>query len=118
MAKQFTRGATVHISLTFRDHLGAPIQPSGANVTLSFVPLNSDPPIRNFLSYALAANSEPGAIDWIYDWDSAVAEPGSIFGHAVTADVPVSAVDFEFRLVANRANKELAGDDCGPVLGY
>ena len=114
--KQFVRDAGIHISVTFLDSTGAIVTPTGANVTLSFVPKNhtSLAPERTFITYALVAPSSP-ATDWTYDWDSSIAEPGVVWGHAVTTtlDVPVSSVDFSFRLIANRANKELAGDDCG-----
>jgi hypothetical protein len=43
---------------------------------------------------------------WIADWDSRVADPGAVYVHAQTGgDVPVSSIDFEFRLTANHANR-------------
>lgn len=117
--KQFTRGASVHISVTFQDHSGAIVTPTGANVTLSYVPLNADPPDRVFTTYALTADALPNTTDWVYDWDSSIASAGVVYGTAftTTVGVPVSKVDLQFRLTANRANKELAGDDCSGT-GY
>ena len=114
--KQFVRGAGVHISVTFLDITGAIVTPTGANVTLSYVPkstVNFDNQ-RTFLTFPLVAPTAP-ATDWTFDWDSSVSEPGVVSCHAVTTtfNTPVSSVDFSFRLIANRANKELAGDDCG-----
>lgn len=112
--KNFVRGAGVNIAITFKDDTGAIVNPTGANVTISFVPKNNTDvsPQRSFVTYAMTA---PGAgqTAWTYNWDSSVAEPGAIYGNAVTTTVnqPVSSVDFSFRLTANRANKELAGDD-------
>ena len=49
--------------------------------------------------------------DWTYQWDSRGASAGVIPVHAQTEDgQPMAAVDAEFRLKANRANKELTGD--------
>ena len=73
--KQFVRDALVfHISVTFLDSTGAIVTPTGANVTLSFVPKNhtSLAPERTFITYALVAPSSP-ATDWTYDWDSSIA---------------------------------------------
>lgn len=113
--KQFVRGAGVHISVTFKDTAGSTVTPTGANVTISFVPKNNTNLAgqRSFLTFAMIENPAAGATDWIYDWDSSVAEPGIISCHVVTttANVPISSTDFSFRLTANRANKELAGDD-------
>ena len=49
--------------------------------------------------------------DWIYEWDSSVASPCVISVHAQTnGGPPTSSIDAEFRLKANRANRELTGD--------
>lgn len=113
--KQFVRGAGVHLSVTFKDNTGAIVTPTGANVTISFVPKNNTNLAgqRTFVTVALSQNPLPNTTDWVYDWDSSVAEPGIISCHAVTTtpNIPISSVDFSFRLTANRANKELAGDD-------
>jgi hypothetical protein len=109
--KNFVRGASVHIALTFYDATGNVVTPTGANVTLSYIPIASDPPERTFVTYALIKDGSGS--DWYYDWDSSVATIGPVYGHAVTTTPaqPVSSVDFGFRLTANRANKELSGDD-------
>lgn len=116
--KNFVRGAGIHIAVTFKNADGNPVTPTGANITLSYVPRSPGTCERTFLTYPMAANTTPGTFDWLYDWDSSVSEPGVIYATAATADTPASKVDFEFRLTANRANKELAGDDGAPVMGY
>lgn len=110
--KNFVRGSNVHISVTFFDEDGDVIQPAAANVTISYVPKNNTTQgaLRTFITYALVAPTSP-ATDWTYDWDSSVSEPGVVDCNAVTTDTPAAAVDFQFRLTANRANRELAGDD-------
>ena len=107
--KNIVRGSAVNIAITFYDNKGAIVTPTGANATLSYIPLGSDPGDRTFQTYALTQSGN----EWTYDWDSSVSEPVQVYGHAVTTtpNVPVSSVDFEFRLTANRANKELSGDD-------
>ena len=115
--KNFVRDAGIHISITFMDKDNNIVQPTGANVTLSYVPLNQSTSFtdgnRTFLTFPLTKNPVAGSNDWILDWDSTVSEPFVVFGHAVTTTVgmPIAAVDFAFRLVANKSNRELAGDD-------
>lgn len=112
--KNFVRGASVHISVTFKDEGGNIIQPSGANLTISFRPkVNTNlQGLHSFVTVALVAPTSP-ATDWTYDWDSSVADPSVITCHAVTTtpNAPISSVDFSFRLVANRANREINGDE-------
>lgn len=113
--KSFVRGASVHIRVWFKDASGDPVVPSAANVTLSFMPKNNTllMPPRTFLTYPLAQNPTLNATDWFVDWDSSISEPCIVFGNAVTASSsgPIAAQDFSFRLTANTANKQLAGDD-------
>jgi hypothetical protein len=115
--KNFVRDATIHVSITFFDINENVVTPTGANVTLSYVPLGQLQHLgdcqRTFTTYALIKNPAAGAVDWIFDWDSSISEPIVVHGHAVTTTpvTPVSSVDFQFRLTANRANRELAGDD-------
>lgn len=113
--KQFIRDASVHIAITFYDSSGAIVSPSGANVTLSYVPLGSgsdgfdsrdDFLEPTFVTFALTQSGT----EWTFDWDSSIAEPGIVSGHAITTGGLASSVDFSFRLIANRANKLLAGD--------
>jgi len=111
--KTFTRGSNVNVSVMFFDSGGGVITPTGAQVTFSYVPLNAEPPCPIFLTFDLA---QVGT-SWVYDWDSAVASAGVVTGHAETNDKPDAAVDFQFRVVANTANKELAGD-YGMGTGY
>ncbi len=111
--KNFFRGSNVHIGVTFYDSDGGVITPTGAKATISYVPLNSETSDRTFITYDLVQ----ATTIWSYDWDSSIAEPGAVYVHAATNDTPTSTVDFEFRLTANRANKELFGDDCAPVSG-
>lgn len=105
--KTFIRGSTVRLKFNFYDSTKTIVNPAnGANVTLSYIPLGGCDP--TFSTYALTQSTN----DWIYDWDSSVSEPCTVYAHAATvAPAPISTVDDEFRLRANRANKELAGDD-------
>lgn len=111
--KTFTRGSNVNISVTFYDSAGGLITPTAAQVTLSYVPHGTDPPCPIFITYALTQSGSA----WTYDWNSSAAGAGVVSGHAETADIPDAAVDFEFRVTAGRANKELAGD-VGTGTGY
>ena len=99
--------------MTFYDSAGTVITPTGARVTLSYVPLNVDPPCPLPVTYALTQSGTA----WFYNWDSSAASAGVVTGHADTNDSPDAAVDFEFRVTANTANKELAGD-FGMGTGY
>jgi hypothetical protein len=107
LVKTFTRDSNVHIQVTFYDSAGGVITPTGAKVTLSYVPHTTDPPCAIFVTYDLTQSGTA----WVYDWDSSVSTAGVVSGHAETNDIPDAAVDFEFRVTAGRANRELAGDD-------
>ena len=103
--KTFVRDSTVRLKFNFFDHLGDPLNPTTARVTISYMPTDGSDP--TFVSYSLTQDGN----DWTYSWDSRVAAPGVIQAHAETTDpVPVASVDAEFRLKANRANRELTGD--------
>lgn len=104
--KTFVRGSTVTIDVTFYDTLGNIVTtPTTATVTLSYIQ-NCE---RTHTDYALTKQTDN---TWSYDWDSTVADCGVVSGHATTGgSAPFSTVDFEFRLTANTANKELFGDD-------
>jgi hypothetical protein len=106
--KQFVRDSTVHISITFRDRNGTAVVPPSADVTLSYMPIGGGDPTN--MTYALAQDADDDTL-WFYDWDSSVAEPCVITGHAETIGLTArSTVDFEFRLTANRANRMLVGE--------
>jgi hypothetical protein len=112
--RNFVRDATVHISITFVDKDEKIVNPDSANVTLSYVPIgqySTGDCQRSFTTYPMAPT--PGGNDWFLDWDSSISAAVVVHGHAVTTTIgqPVSSVDFQFRLTANRANKELAGDE-------
>lgn len=103
--KSFVRDSTVNLKFNFYDNAGSAINPGSAAVTVSYVPLGQCE--RTFNTYALTQSGN----DWTYNWDSSLAEPGVVYAHAKTGDVsPVSSSDAEFRLTANCANRELAGD--------
>ena len=104
--KTFVRGSTVSLAVTFYDSDGIIVTtPDTATLTLSYVQNGC----RTHTDYALTKQSDN---TWTYDWDSTIAECGVVSGHAVTGgSSPFSSVDFEFRLTANIANRELAGDD-------
>jgi len=108
--KNFIRDSTIRSTITFRDNLGVPVIPTSANLTMSFIPLGGGD--RTFVTYPLVAIGLPLGSSWQYDWDSRTAEPCTVYGHAESVGLTQrSTIDFEFRLTANRANKELAGDD-------
>lgn len=103
--KSFVRDSTINLKFNFYDSAGAAANPGSASVTISYVPLAQCD--RTFSTYSLTQSGN----DWSYNWDSSIAEPGTVYAHAKTGDaVPVSSVDVEFRLTANCANRELAGD--------
>jgi hypothetical protein len=114
--KQFVRDSTVRINVWFYDIQGNVLTPPAAEVTLSYTPLSSSSiSQRTFATYALTQITDPSSdvyLSWQYDWDSQVAEPGIVHGHATTVNNPqVATDDFNFRLTGNHANRELAGDD-------
>lgn len=104
--KQFTRDSTIRLKFNFKDAFGAIMNPTGgAAVSLSYKPHGGADPTT--MTYPLAQNGD----DWLYEWDSSVASPCVISVHAQTNDgPPTSSIDAEFRLKANRANRELTGD--------
>jgi hypothetical protein len=102
--KTFIRDSTVSISVNFYDSTGVIVNPASATVTLSYMKAgrNSQP---DHASYPLVQQGN----DWNYSWDSRVADEGPVYGHAQTdGNTPVSSVDFEFRLIANEANRNVA----------
>lgn len=104
--KQFTRDSTIRLKFNFTDSFGAVINPtSGATISLSYMPHGGGDITTS--TYALVQTGN----DWIYEWDSSVASPCVIAVHAETSGgPPTSSIDTEFRLKANRANRELTGD--------
>lgn len=103
--KQFTRDSTIKLKFNFRNAAGDISNPAAANVSISYLPFADGDPTT--VTYPLAQNGN----DWIYEWDSRVASPCVITAHAQTVGgPPVSSIDVEFRLKANRANRELTGD--------
>jgi len=106
--KTFTRDSTIKLKFTFKNADGIIISPPGANVSLSYLPFSGEG-FSTTVTYPLALDGT--GPDWVYEWDSSVAEPCVIAVHAeTTGGPPTSAIDTEFRLKANRANKQLAGD--------
>jgi hypothetical protein len=103
--KTFTRDSTIHLKYTFKDNDGNVANPASASVSISYLPIGSGD--QTTLTYPLVNSGN----DWIYEWDSSVAEPCVVSTHAQTTQgQPVSSIDVDFRLKANRANKVLAGD--------
>lgn len=100
--QQFVRDYAVPISVTFYDDAGNVVTPSTATLTLSFLQNN----VRTFLDYSLTQSGN----NWTYTWDSSIANPCEVYGH-VTTSAPIYAVDFQFRLTANKASREKSGDD-------
>jgi hypothetical protein len=104
--KTFTRDSTIRLKFNFRDANGTVSNPlAGANISLSYMPHNGGDLTE--ATYPLVQNGN----DWIYEWDSSVASPCVIAVHAQTnGGPPTSSIDAEFRLKANRANRQLTGD--------
>lgn len=103
--KQFTRDSTIKLKFNFKDAAGAVVNPDAASVSLSYLPHGGGD--LTIATYSLAQTGD----DWLYEWDSSVAAPCVIAVHAQTDDgPPTSSIDAEFRLKANRANRELTGD--------
>jgi hypothetical protein len=113
--KNFVRDSGVNIAVRFMANDGTPAPVTAANVTLSYVAKGGCQ--RTFLTYPMLPPVPPlGNLlptGWTYVWDSSVSEPCVVECTATTETPgqPVAAVDFSFRLTANRANKELAGDE-------
>ena len=106
--KSFVRDATIRLKFRFHDATGEIRNPTGANVSISYLP-HGDYADVTTVTYPLAR--VVGTNDWLYEWDSHVAKPCVITAHAETTDVPpVSAVDTQFRLTANAANRDLVGE--------
>ena len=104
--KTFFRDSTIRLKFNFFDPDGNPTNPTTASVTISYIPVNQDDPA--ILTFPLVLTPP---WDWTYQWDSRGASAGVIPVHAQTEDgPPMASVDAEFRLKANRANKELTGD--------
>jgi hypothetical protein len=102
--KTFIRDSTVSISVNFYDKNGVIVNPASATVTLSYTKAGCHGPPEH-ASYPLIQQGN----DWNYSWDSRVADEGPVTGHAQTdGNAPVSSVDFEFRLIANKANRNAA----------
>jgi hypothetical protein len=104
--KTFTRDSTIKFKFNFRNADGDIVNPTaGASVTICYIPHAGGNPAA--ITYSLVQSGD----DWIYEWDSTVAAPCVVYIHGETEDgPPVSAVDAEFRLTANRSNKMLTGD--------
>lgn len=95
----FTRGATVSISVQFRDADGNVTNPGSASAVLRY---RNTSRVWSTETVTLTQSGN----NWIGTWDSSVAAEGVVYGHATTpsASPPVSADDFSFTLHANRAN--------------
>lgn len=103
--KSFVRDSTVRMKFRFHDADGVIRQPSDAKVSITYLP-HGDYGDMTTVTYPLARSTD----DWSYNWDSSVSRPCVVHAHAETVGQPVSAVDVQFRLTANRANRELVGD--------
>jgi hypothetical protein len=99
--QQFTRDRAITVSARFYDTRGNTVTPSSATLTLSYVAAFDCR--RTHTDYAL---TNSGGV-WSYTWDSTIAEEGQISGHIATAD-KAYAVDFDFRLLKNPANRRVA----------
>lgn len=96
--QSFTRGATVSISVVFRDAAGAVTHPTGASAFLSF---RSATLVRTVVEVELSQSGD----NWLATWDSRVAAAGVVAGHVRTdTPLPLSASDFQFALAANAGN--------------
>ena len=104
--KTIVRDSTVKLKFNFKNAEGIITNPSaGAQVSISFLPYAGGE--STTLTYPLVQSGD----DWTYEWDSSVAAPCVIAVHAQTnGGPPTSSIDVEFRLKANRANRELTGD--------
>jgi hypothetical protein len=99
--RQYTRGATIPVTVKFVDASRDIENPISANVTLSYVQNGC----RTKQTYALMQSDD----DWTYNWDSSVADRGRVYAHVATNDD--AAGDFDFQLTSNTANQELFGDE-------
>lgn len=104
--KTFIRDSTIRLKFNFRTADGTISNPTaGANVSLSYMPHGGQDITE--ATYPLVQSGN----DWTYEWDSTIASPCVITVHAQTlGGPPTSSIDAEFRLKANRANRQLTGD--------
>ena len=103
--KTFTRDSTIHLKFNFKNADSELVNPVAATVSISFMPVNYQGVTT--IVYPLVQSGN----DWVYECDSSMAAPCVVYAHAETADgPPTSSIDVEFRLKANRANRQLAGD--------
>ena len=97
MSRSFVRDSTVRIAVRFFDVEGEVLNPDTATAVVRYQKRGCEQ--SETVSLALQDDK------WIADWDSQVADPGAVYVHAKTGGAaPISSVDFEFRLTANRAN--------------
>lgn len=93
----FPLGATVTLTATFTDAAGAITAPSAATARVSYRDAAGR---RQVASMNLSQSGD----EWSADWDSSVAAEGVIDVHARTAaPAPLSAINYQFQLQANRA---------------
>lgn len=102
--QQFTRDQAITVKVNFFDADGNVANPAAATLTISYRTINDN--CRTHADYTLTKSGN----DWSYTWDSSIARRGKIFGHIASGDKTYAA-DFTFRLTAELANRELAGDD-------
>ena len=103
--KTFTRDSTIKLKFNFRNAAGEILNPNNAEVSFSYMPSSGGD--LTCVTYPLVQSGN----DWTYEWDSSVSEPMVVQVHAqTTGGPPTSSIDTEFRLKANRANRELAGE--------
>lgn len=94
----FNRGATIHFDVQFLADDGSPVSVSAATVYILY-----RQPNNQRANQTIALSESAG--HWLATWDSRIARPGTVSGHARSSNpVPIYAKDFEFLLEANSAN--------------
>lgn len=97
--QSFTRGATVTVSVVFRDAEGEVTNPAAATLALDYINNSKQ---RTHTEIPLS----PSGGTWTATWDSRGARHGKVYGHVrSSAPLPLGADDFVFQLVANPANE-------------
>jgi hypothetical protein len=95
----FARGATITVTVVFKDAGGNPVDPAGANVVLAYDTAAG----RTKQTIAMSSGSNH---QWTATWDSSLTVGGTVDGEAITTgSPPTSAENFFFTINTNSANK-------------
>lgn len=93
----YIRGSTISFSIEFKDADGAAANPISADLFVTYFSGTA------FATDVLSLTKDVNA--WKASWDSIVATIGTVTWHARSNGEPHIAIDGEFGITANRANR-------------